>query len=75
MEPRIAKWIYVERRDRKAVLTIDGEPFPYAIARESVRVSVDPDGAPRVTLAILADRVEVLDEWDRTTNNTPEDRA
>jgi hypothetical protein len=53
--------IKVNRRGTAAHVTIDGEPFPWFIARSGVRVDVDPDAVPTVTLTILANRVEVDD--------------
>lgn len=69
----IPKLIRVERYWQTAEITVDGQPFPYAVAREDIILSVDPDGMPSVTLTIYADRVEVVNDINRPT--TTEDRA
>jgi hypothetical protein len=59
-EPELAKLIRVERRG----LFIDGEVFPWFVASDSIDVSVSPHESPSVTFTVLAERVEVVDEWD-----------
>jgi len=61
--PEIPGQIRIKRGGKTSHLFINGEEFPWAIARGSVHVRVDPDGTPRVTLTLLADRVIVDDDY------------
>lgn len=56
---KFPKVIEVERRGSTAVLKIDGEDFPWAIARGGVSVNPDPDNVPTVTVTLVAERVFV----------------
>lgn len=58
----IPKAIRVERHGRSGGVTVDGEPFPYAIADTHISVSIHHDERPTVTLTLVADRVEVVDD-------------
>lgn len=59
---QLAKVIKIDRHGSRATLTIDGEPFPWAIATVAdVRVDMDQE-MPSVTLTIFADRVVVIQD-------------
>lgn len=61
----MAKVIQVQSRGAFAQVLVDGEEIPWHIARDTIRVDVQPDECPTVTLTLLADRVEVLDSIER----------
>lgn len=44
-------------------LTIDGEEFPYVILEEDLRVEVQPEHMPAIRVTLIADRVEVINDW------------
>ncbi|GAQ64049.1 hypothetical protein [Streptomyces scabiei] len=56
-EPACAKEIVVEPGG--AVL-IDGEPFPWLIARQPMEIGLNPEGVSTVRLTLLAEAVQVL---------------
>ncbi|KND30082.1 hypothetical protein [Streptomyces stelliscabiei] len=56
-EPVCAKEIVVEPGG--AVL-IDGEPFPWLIARQPMEIGLNPEGISTVRLTLLAEAVQVL---------------
>ena len=63
--PRIAGVVRVERRGQIARLFIDGAEFPYALAYEGIEVGdVHPDDCPSVRFTVLADRVDVINQFD-----------
>lgn len=59
--------IEVIRRGPLARILIDGQELGIDVARDGVRVDVDPDGMPSVHLRLLADHVLVDDRaYERT---------
>lgn len=60
--PRMADLIKVTRKGRTATLEIDGVEFPWYIAEAGVEVDVDTREAPTVTITVLAERVELVND-------------
>jgi hypothetical protein len=58
--PRIAQHIQLHRTDAGVTLTIDGQPFPYAIGPDVVALWGD-DGIAAVQITVHAERVELVD--------------
>jgi hypothetical protein len=54
--------IRIKRNKSRTTIMIDGKPFPFPIRSGSVRVNLDPDEVPSITVTIVADRVVVDDE-------------
>jgi hypothetical protein len=55
-EPACAREINV----RGSEITVDGEPFPWLIARAPMEILLSPDGSGTVRLTLLAESVQVL---------------
>lgn len=60
--------IRIERSGSAAQLWVDGQEFPWAIARDGLAVDVDTEDAPSVGLRLIADRVEVVDDFAGDTS-------
>lgn len=58
--PDIAKLIEVEREGDSVTLRVDGEEFPWHLA-PGVDLHIERGASPRVTLALIADEVQVSD--------------
>lgn len=59
---RLAKSIEIERHGASATIKVDGEPFPWYIARVAdVHIDLDQE-MPAVTITLLADRVTVVQD-------------
>jgi hypothetical protein len=72
--PELAKVIKIDRklgRKPEFTLTIDGEEFPWFIARDDLKITVS-EGLPSIQLRILADRVEVIDSAESAPDPEPE---
>lgn len=54
--------IRIERSGAGVSMTVDGVEFPYLIGLPGPAVTADPDAQPSVTVTILCDRVELVDE-------------
>lgn len=54
--------IRIERHGAKVSMTVDGVEFPWLIGLPGPSVTADPDSQPAVTVTILCDRVELVDE-------------
>lgn len=52
--------IDLDKSGKAALLTIDGQPFPYLIAEDGIAVDIENGVMPRVTVTMLVDRVEIL---------------
>jgi hypothetical protein len=55
-EPECAREISVRGNE----VTVDGEPFPWLIARAPMEIALAPDGSGTVRLTLLAESVQVL---------------
>ncbi|MFD3980758.1 hypothetical protein ACFWR6_19425 [Streptomyces griseus] len=71
---RLARVVRVERRGRDAHLFIDGEEFPFHIAADDPIVvgGVSPDDMPTVRFTVLAERVDLVNEWAETPRDSKE---
>lgn len=67
----IAGIIRIERAGRHTSITIDGVEFPWHISSDGPSVTVTNDDMPAVTLRIVADRIEVVDDIDGPTAVAP----
>ncbi|MDX3294607.1 hypothetical protein PV569_12915 [Streptomyces scabiei] len=56
-EPQCAKEIVVEPG---GAILVDGEPFPWLIARQPMEIGLNPEGISTVRLTLLAEAVQVL---------------
>lgn len=56
-EPQLAQAIVIQPGG--AVL-VDGEPFPWLIARQPMEISLDPDGTSTVRLTLMAASVQIV---------------
>lgn len=56
-EPVCAKEIVVEPG---GAILVDGEPFPWLIARQPMEIGLNPEGVSTVRLTLLAEAVQVL---------------
>lgn len=56
----IPKRIEVIRAGARARVLVDGQELPFALARETVTVSVHPDEMPQVCLVLIAEQVDVV---------------
>ncbi|MDX3634339.1 hypothetical protein PV728_29560 [Streptomyces europaeiscabiei] len=56
-EPVYAKEIVVEPG---GTVLVDGEPFPWLIARQPMEIGLNPEGISTVRLTLLAEAVQVL---------------
>lgn len=45
--------------DNEFSFRVNGEEFPYFIAREPIDVSLDPDGLSSVTITVYANQITV----------------
>jgi hypothetical protein len=64
--PKLAKHITVRRVGSTATLVIDGEEFPYYLARDSITTDTHPDEFGRVTVTLVAERIDVHDDPRQT---------
>lgn len=55
-EPVLARHVGIEPG---GAITVDGEPFPWLVAREPMAVHLDPEGVSTVRLTLLADSVTI----------------
>lgn len=61
--------LYVDHAHPKAFsLMIDGEEFPYYVLEESIKVLVGPNEMPGVQVTLIADRVEVVNDWTEVSD-------
>ncbi|MGO4630497.1 hypothetical protein AB4225_06070 [Streptomyces sp. 2RAF24] len=70
---RIAREVRVERRGQIARLYFDGTEFPYLLAYEGIKVGdIHPDDMPTVRFTVLAERVDVINQFEPDPEGTPE---
>lgn len=55
-EPQLAQEIVIQ----PTVILVDGEPFPWLVAKEPVDVHLDPDGFSTVRMTLLARAVQII---------------
>jgi hypothetical protein len=56
-EPQVAKEIVVQPGG--AVL-VDGEPFPWLVAKQPMDIALNPDGLSTVRLTLIAEAVQII---------------
>lgn len=56
-EPQLAQEIVLQPG---GVILVDGEPFPWLVAKEPVDVRVDPEGVSTVRMTLLANAVQII---------------
>lgn len=66
-EPKLADEIVVQP---DGVILVDGEPFPWLVAREPMQLHVDPDGVSTVRLTLMAKSVQILKPEEKKEDQT-----
>lgn len=56
-EPQLAQQIVIQPGGS---VLIDGQPFPWLIARQPMEISLDPDGTSTVRLTLMAAAVQIV---------------
>jgi hypothetical protein len=56
-DPQVAKEIVVQPN---GVILVDGEQFPWIVAKAPMDIRLDPDGFSTVRLTLIADAVQIL---------------
>jgi hypothetical protein len=58
----MAKSIVVRRKGQSVTFEVDGHEFPWLISEDGPSLAVSPGAVPAVTVTILAESVDVMDE-------------
>lgn len=66
-EPVCAKEIVVQPG---GAITVDGEPFPWLVARTPMEIGLNPEGISTVRLTLLAESVQVLKPKPNSTSES-----
>lgn len=56
-EPQLAQEIVIQPN---GAIVVDGEPFPWLVAKEPIDVRVDPDGVSTVRLTLLTNTIQII---------------
>ncbi|MGW1134426.1 hypothetical protein [Streptomyces griseoluteus] len=56
-EPQLADEIVIQPN---GVILVNGEPFPWLVAKEPVDVRVDPEGVSTVRMTLLTSAVQII---------------
>lgn len=56
-EPQLAKEIVIQPG---GVILVDGEEFPWLVAKQPMEIGLDPDGISTVRLTLMADAVQII---------------
>jgi hypothetical protein len=56
-EPQVAKEIVVQRG---GAILVDGEPFPWLVAKQPMEIALNPDGLSTVRLTLIAEAVQII---------------
>lgn len=56
-EPELAKEIVIQPG---GLILVDGEQFPWLIARQPMEISLNPEGISTVRLTLMADTVQII---------------
>lgn len=56
-EPQVAKEIVVQPG---GAIVIDGEPFPWLVAKQPMEIALNPDGLSTVRLTLIAEAVQII---------------
>lgn len=56
-EPQLAKEIVVQPG---GAILVDGEPFPWLVAKQPMEIGLNPDGVSTVRLTLMAQAVQII---------------
>lgn len=56
-EPQLAQEIVIQP---SGVILVDGEPFPWLVAKDAMDVRLNPDGVSTVRMTLLANAVQII---------------
>lgn len=56
-EPQLAKEIVVQPG---GAILVDGEPFPWLVAKQAMEIGLNPDGVSTVRFTLLAEAVQII---------------
>ncbi|QIJ61403.1 hypothetical protein [Streptomyces sp. JB150] len=56
-EPQLAKEIVVQPG---GAIVVDGEPFPWLVAKQPMEITLHPDGLSTVRLTLIAEAVQII---------------
>lgn len=56
-EPQLAKEIVIQQN---GPILVDGEPFPWLVAKQPMEIGLNPDGVSTVRMTLLAESVQIL---------------
>jgi hypothetical protein len=56
-EPELAKEIVIQPG---GAILVDGEPFPWLVAKQPMEIGLDPDGISTVRLTLMAGAVQII---------------
>jgi hypothetical protein len=56
-EPQLAKEIVIQPG---GAILVDGEPFPWLVAKQPMEIGLDPDGTSTVRLTLLTGAVQII---------------
>jgi hypothetical protein len=57
LEPQLAKEIVIQPG---GAILVDGEPFPWLVAKQPMEIGLDPDGTSTVRLTLLTGAVQII---------------
>lgn len=56
-DPQVAKEIVVQPG---GAILVDGEPFPWLVAKQPMEIALNPDGLSTVRLTLIAEAVQII---------------
>jgi hypothetical protein len=56
-EPQLAKEIVIQPG---GAILVDGEPFPWLVAKQPMEIGLDPDGTSTVRMTLLTGAVQII---------------
>lgn len=56
-EPQLAKEIVIQPG---GTILVDGEPFPWLVAKQAMEVGLNPDGVSTVRFTLMAEAVQII---------------
>jgi hypothetical protein len=57
LEPQVAREIVVQPG---GAILVDGEPFPWLVAKQPMDIALNPDGLSTVRLTLIAEAVQII---------------
>ncbi|MFE6126810.1 hypothetical protein ACFQ6Q_00835 [Streptomyces sp. NPDC056437] len=67
-EPQIAKEIVIQP---DGVILVDGEEFPWLVAKEAMDIRLDPEGFSTVRLTLVTNAVQIIKPEPRQESEQP----